>query len=174
MSAAIGPREAYRAISLYAPKRAPCALDLSDNTNLWGTPPAAAAALKDAAADVVTRYPAAYADELKEALASYVGTSPGMIVTGCGSDDVLDSAIRAFAEPGDRIVFPAPTFVMIPLMARMNGLEPVAVPLRDNFDIDADASQADIEALVAQSQKRSAVFDIITNPTNVSVSVNKV
>lgn len=39
------------------------------------------------------------------------------------------------------------------------------------FDIDADASADDIEALVAQSQKRSAVFDLITNPTNVSVSV---
>jgi uncharacterized OsmC-like protein len=40
-----------------------------------------------------------------------------------------------------------------------------------HFDIDADASVDDIEALVAQSQKRSAVFDIITNPTNVSVRV---
>jgi len=40
-----------------------------------------------------------------------------------------------------------------------------------HFDIDADASAEDIEALVAQSQKRSAVFDVITNPTNVTVSV---
>ena len=39
------------------------------------------------------------------------------------------------------------------------------------FDIDADATPKEIEALVAQSQKRSAVFDIVTNPTNVSVSV---
>jgi uncharacterized OsmC-like protein len=39
------------------------------------------------------------------------------------------------------------------------------------FDIDADATPDEIEALVAQSQKRSAVFDIVTNPTNVSVSV---
>ena len=39
------------------------------------------------------------------------------------------------------------------------------------FDIDADASREDIAALVAQSQKRSAVFDIITNPTNVAVEV---
>ena len=37
--------------------------------------------------------------------------------------------------------------------------------------IDADGSQKDIEALVAQSQKRSAVYDIITNPTNVNVEV---
>jgi uncharacterized OsmC-like protein len=37
------------------------------------------------------------------------------------------------------------------------------------FDIDADATDEEIEALVAQSQKRSAVFDAITNPTNVMV-----
>ena len=44
--------------------------------------------------------------------------------------------------------------------------------IRVHFDIDAEASDADVEALVAQSQKRSAVFDVVTNPSNVSVSVN--
>ncbi|HWL42868.1 MAG TPA: OsmC family protein [Ilumatobacter sp.] len=44
--------------------------------------------------------------------------------------------------------------------------------IRVHYDIDADASQEDIAALVAQSQKRSAVYDAITNPTNVTVSVN--
>ncbi len=49
-----------------------------------------------------------------------------------------------------------------------NGFEGVTV----KYEIDADASQEDIEAVVAQSQKRSAVFDIVTNPTNVTVEVN--
>lgn len=44
--------------------------------------------------------------------------------------------------------------------------------IRVHFDIDANASEDDIKALVAQSQKRSAVFDVITNPTNVYVDVN--
>jgi uncharacterized OsmC-like protein len=44
--------------------------------------------------------------------------------------------------------------------------------VRVHFAIDADATPADIEALVAQSQKRSAVYDIVTNPTNVTVTVN--
>jgi uncharacterized OsmC-like protein len=48
-----------------------------------------------------------------------------------------------------------------------NGYDDIKV----TFVIDADASKKDIEALVAQSQKRSAVYDIITNPTNVSVTV---
>ena len=43
--------------------------------------------------------------------------------------------------------------------------------IRITFYIDADATRADIAALVAQSQRRSAVFDIITNPTNVAVGV---
>ena len=49
-----------------------------------------------------------------------------------------------------------------------NGFDGIKV----NFQIDADTSEDDIKALVAQSQKRSAVFDIVTNPTNVTVSVN--
>ena len=43
--------------------------------------------------------------------------------------------------------------------------------IRVTYKIDADAKREDIEALVAQSQKRSAVFDIVTNPTNVTVEV---
>jgi len=43
--------------------------------------------------------------------------------------------------------------------------------IRVHYEIDADASREDIAALVAQSQKRSAVFDIITNPTDVTVTV---
>src|ERR1700751_1076593 len=45
--------------------------------------------------------------------------------------------------------------------------------IRVTYKIDADAKREDIEALVAQSQKRSAVYDIVTNPTNVTVVVNK-
>lgn len=48
-----------------------------------------------------------------------------------------------------------------------NGFEAITV----RFAIDADASRDDVEALVAQSQKRSAVYDIVTNPTKVFVEL---
>jgi len=48
-----------------------------------------------------------------------------------------------------------------------NGYDGIKV----TFNIDADASKQEIEALVAQSQKRSAVYDVITNPTDVTVEV---
>ena len=48
-----------------------------------------------------------------------------------------------------------------------NGYDDIKV----TFHIDADAPKKEIEALVAQSQKRSAVYDVVTNPTNVTVEV---
>ena len=134
-------RASYRDIALYAPDRSPCRIDLSDNTNLWGAPPAAMREIERARADTVTRYPQLYAASLKEALSAYVGVPTDMLVTGCGSDDVLDSAIRAFGEPGrgDRVACPDPSFPMIPIFARMNGLVPVGVPLGPSYDADVDA-----------------------------------
>ncbi len=49
-----------------------------------------------------------------------------------------------------------------------NGFSNITV----DYTIDADASPADVAALVAQSQKRSAVYDALTNPTTVTVNVN--
>ena len=50
-----------------------------------------------------------------------------------------------------------------------NGFDGIKV----HYEIDADATEAQIAALVAQSQKRSAVFDIMTNPTDVTVTSRK-
>jgi len=51
-----------------------------------------------------------------------------------------------------------------------NGFDRIKI----HYEIDADASAEEVAALVAQSQKRSAVFDVITNPTDVSVTTSKV
>ena len=49
-----------------------------------------------------------------------------------------------------------------------NGFSGVTV----DYDIDADATPDEIKAIVAQSQKRSAVYDVLTNPTAVTVTVS--
>jgi uncharacterized OsmC-like protein len=48
-----------------------------------------------------------------------------------------------------------------------NGFDSILI----RFAIDADASRDDLEAVIAQSQKRSAVFDVVTNPTKVLVEL---
>jgi len=137
----IPTRPGYEHITIYAPGTAPCPVDVSDTLNLWGTPPAALEALREAAVSrTVAHYPSLYNAALKEPLAEYVGVRPEEIVTGCGSDDVLDCAIRAFAQPGGVLAHPAPTFAMVPVYARANGLTPVGVPLTgDDYAVDADA-----------------------------------
>jgi histidinol-phosphate aminotransferase len=132
-------RESYRDITLYSAVGGQCRFDLSDNTNLWGAPPAALRALATVGAAQITRYPVAFEPALRNALATYAGVSPDMIACGCGSDDVLDSAIRAFAEPGEALCVPDPSFSMIPVFARTNGLRPLSIPLTRWLDADVDA-----------------------------------
>lgn len=113
-------------------------LNLADNTNLWGSPPAAVREIV-AAAGGSAGYPSLYGEALKSAAADALGVTPDEIVTGCGSDNVLDAAMRAFAAPGARVAFCAPTFVMVPKFATLAGATPVALPFRADGDIDADA-----------------------------------
>ena len=136
-------RSAIACLPLYADDEnaSQYAIDLGDNTNLWGMPPAAEQALRELPGAVLSRYPSPYSEPLKAALLAHVGCPNAGIVTGCGSDDVIDLAMRAFGAPGDSIAFPSPTFSMIPVFARINGLAPMAIPLRDadsGYDVDAE------------------------------------
>jgi histidinol-phosphate aminotransferase len=132
-------RRLYDAVPLYDPKRTPVELDLTDNTNLWGVPPEAERTLREFPVARVTRYPSLYAAELKSALAAFVGAEPEELVTGCGSDDILDSAMRAFGEPGSVVASSEPSFAMIPIFAQMNGLRYVGVTERADHQPDVDA-----------------------------------
>ncbi len=132
-------RPEYAGIELYDPHRSPIAVDLSDNTSLFGAPPAARRALAELGPEAITRYPPVFADALKAALAERFGVTPENIATGCGSDDVIDSALRAFTEPGDAVAYPDPTFSMVPLFARMNAARPVGVAPGPDLAVEVGA-----------------------------------
>lgn len=139
-------REAYESVPFYDPKRSPVALDLTDNTNLWGIPPAAERVLRHFAVSSVTRYPTLYAAELKQALAKYNGVEADMIVTGNGSDDILDCAMRAIVNPDDLVAGSEPSFVMIPIFAKVNSL-------RWQSFTELSSHQPDIKSLIAANPK---------------------
>jgi histidinol-phosphate aminotransferase len=142
-------RPGYERIPLYSPGTAPCTTDVSDTINLWGAPPAAVAAVRASTMETVAHYPALYNAALKAPLAAFAGVAADEIVTGCGSDDVIDCALRAFAEPGGIVAHVAPTFSMVPVYARANGMEPVGVPLAgDDYAVDADALLATNAAII--------------------------
>ncbi len=157
-------RQDVAALPLYSADTAPCAVDVSDNTNLWGTSPAVLDAVAALGASEISRYPALYSESLRDTVAAYLGIQNDDVgaVVGCGSDNVLDSAMRAFAERGDSIAFCDPTFSMIPVFARLNGLELVRLSLHENFDVDA-------ERLVAAHAKLTYLCTP-NNPTATTIS----
>ena len=121
------PRPDYARLTRYSPDRRPVPVDLSDNTNLWGTHPAALAAIRTAGENDLARYPHLYADDLRAAVARLHAVDAEQVATGCGSDDVLDSLWRALAEDGGRIRYASPTFSMVEPLSQMNGREALPV-----------------------------------------------
>ncbi len=130
-------RSGYDGITIYSPKVESWRIDLSDNTNQWGPPPAARRALDALSANEYARYPQPYSTDLRALLAEYAGVKPEMIVVGCGSDDIIDCTMRAFAEPGEVVCAMEPTFGMVPVFAKMNGLRSVGVPLSEDGSVDS-------------------------------------
>lgn len=128
------PRRDYEALTRYTPDRRSVEIDLSDNTNLWGTHPAALERIRAAGPDDLARYPELYADRLRTAVAEKFGVDVACVTTGCGSDDVLDSAFRAAGGDGAVVAYAAPTFSMIEPLARMNGMASRPVEWPDALD----------------------------------------
>lgn len=56
---------------------------------------------------------------LEEAYAEYLGVGPECVLATTGGDDAIDRVCRAHLGPSRRMVFPTPTFYMIPAYARM-------------------------------------------------------
>ncbi len=111
-----------------------CSIDLSDNTNLWGPPPSVEKSMSAGLTASMSRYPSAYSNNLKSTIAKYAEVETTMVATGCGSDDILDSALRAFGEPGGAVAMLDPTFSMMRSFASVSGLRIAPVSL-DEPDI---------------------------------------
>lgn len=133
------PRLAYRELRAYDVDATPCDVELADNTSPFGAPPAALRAVAAGVGDRLARYPTTYSRPLREAIATYIGVAPDEIMVGCGSDEVMNCAFRALADPGTRVAYMDPTFVMARVFAVSNSLVPVPVALTPALDADADA-----------------------------------
>lgn len=138
------PRDSFRALKRYTPIEDPVEIELSDNTNLWGCHPDALPVMREAVAGDISNYPQAYSSDLRDAVAAKFDVPGECVITGCGSDDVLDSTFRAVCGPGSGVAFPDPTFLMIPHLLVVNGLR--GIPLGDAYRppsprqlLDADA-----------------------------------
>jgi histidinol-phosphate aminotransferase len=91
------------------------------------------------------RYPDPYQHQLKDAISKIKQIPKENILLGNGSDEVLDLIFRAFCEPReDEIISMPPTYGMYDVLANLNDIESVKVPLKKGFQIDTEAVKASI------------------------------
>src|SRR5262245_43433125 len=108
----------------------------------------------------VNRYPTPSPQQLRDAIARRMQVPAGTGgLLGNGSDELIQMLILALARPGASMMFPSPTFVMYAMGATFNRMRAVAVPLREDFTLDADAF---IERM--RAEKPALVF--IAYPNN--------
>lgn len=129
---------------------------LSANENPLGCSPAAVEAFR-AAAGHLNRYPEGGSVDLREAIGAVHGLDPAHIVCGAGSDELITLLIRAYAGPGDEVLYSRHGFLMYPITARTVGAEPVAAP-ESNLATDVDQMLAHV------TERTRIVF--VANPNN--------
>jgi histidinol-phosphate aminotransferase len=110
---------------------------LASNEGPFGPLPAAVAAFEGSTLEL-NRYPDAGAIRLREALASRYDVPVEQVVTGNGADELIRFAALATLDPGERAVYPWPSFQSYPTAVAAAAGESAALPMRDRaFDLDA-------------------------------------
>jgi histidinol-phosphate aminotransferase len=134
-------RADVRSLQPYHVSKAGGLIKLDAMENPFALPDALREQLARGLADVaVNRYPDGSGDAVKEALARSVALPDGAaLVLGNGSDELIQLLTTVVAAPGGCVLAPEPSFVMYRLNAQYANVRYVAVPLRSDFSLDADA-----------------------------------
>ncbi len=113
---------------------------LGSAENPFGASPKARAAVADAL-DTLHLYPSWTAEPLREKIADTYGYDPEQVICGAGETEIISMVIRAFCEPGGRILMPGPCFPLYHLFAEAEGRMPVlaqAATDRSSMALDVD------------------------------------
>jgi histidinol-phosphate aminotransferase len=140
----------------------PGMIRIDSNENPVGPGEKAIAAIQ-ATFGVANRYPVLLEDDVKDAIAKLQGVSPDQVMLGCGSGEILRSAVQGFTAKDRAYVAPAPTFE-----APGNYAKFIGTPVTD---VAVDASLgADLDALAKASRGAGLVY--LCNPNNPTATVH--
>jgi histidinol-phosphate aminotransferase len=131
-------------------------IKLSSNEGALGPSPRAMAAY-GALAGELHRYPDGGAVALRAAIARRFGLDAARIVCGAGSDELIALLTKAYAGPGDEVLYSQYGFVMYPISTHAAGATPVAAP--------ETGYRTDVDALLACATPRTRIC-FVANPNN--------
>lgn len=129
---------------------------LAANESALGPSPKAVAAYA-AARDSLHRYADGGAAELRRALGARHGIDPERIVVGNGSDEIISLLAKAYAGPGDEVLFSRHGFAMYPIATLAAGATPVMAP--------ETGYRADVDAMLERVGERTKIV-FLANPNN--------
>ena len=118
----------------------------------------------------LNRYPDPQQTALKELISKQKELPINQVLLGNGSDEVLDLIVRAFCEPNqDSILTLPPTYGMYGVLAQLNSIENIEVPLSKDFNINVDQ-------VLKQVKPRTKLLFICSpnNPSGNIMDVNAV
>ena len=118
----------------------------------------------------LNRYPDPQQNLVKEALSKMKGISKEQILLGNGSDEVLDLIFRVFCEPReDNVIVLPPTYGMYEVLANINAIELVKIPLVENF-------QPNVKEIVKGQDAKTKVLFLCSpnNPTANSFDASRI
>ncbi|UDF31598.1 UNVERIFIED_ORG: histidinol-phosphate transaminase [Roseateles sp. XES5] len=111
-------------------------IKLNTNENPYGPSPKAIAAMQAAVADSLKLYPDPSALALRQSIARFYGVEADEVFVGNGSDEVLAHAFVALLKHDKPLLYPDITYSFYPTYCRLFGIEPVEIPLKDDFTVD--------------------------------------
>jgi histidinol-phosphate aminotransferase len=123
-----------------------------------GPSAAALAAIRETASTTASRYPDTEAEALRHKIGGAHRVAPEQVVLGCGSSEILRSAIEIFAGRRGKLVVALPVFEPILGWAERAGVQVVGVRVDREYAHDLNAMLARIDA------ETSLVY--ICNPHN--------
>jgi len=112
-------------------------IKLASNENPYGPSPKVLKAIQAAAKDI-SRYPDGACYALRQLVARRLKVAPEQLVFGCGSDEIIIMALRAFINEGDEVVMAKPSFLVYSIGSTSVGAKLVQVPTKGlHYDLMA-------------------------------------
>ncbi len=136
-------------------------IKLSSNEGAFGPPPAAIAAIVEAAREA-HRYPDGNARDLREAIGARFGLDPARIICGNGSDELITLLCTAYAGEGTEVIMSAYGFMMYDITGRASGARVLKVA---EIPAEGGGMKADIDGILAAAGPRTRIV-FLTNPNN--------
>lgn len=120
------------------PPRGTKIIKLNSNENPYPPSFEALAVLKNIDGEWLRRYPEPFGEQFRQATSKVLDVPSDWIIVGNGSDEVLSVVIRACAEPGRKVVYPMPTYVLYRTLVQMQASDITEIDYGEDYSLPVE------------------------------------